>query len=233
MSGPVKSWGSCSAAEHVGINCNSSAHPWASHPITSDFAREKSLKSASLLNTNMPRSASKNTKHTHSNAELILYPQRPHKAPPDHLEVQNLLRSCVVLQWRCKRARSSACATPWAAAISPSFLAIPLGRPRRAGRALSHRLAALQGEANANISSLRAGCGLGIKFPWSFPEKASDTVPCSQEHENVGQKTTKVIFLAALGLLKGADRRDRNIFKPAITVFLCNKKGLSQVSFAS
>lgn len=101
------------------------------------------------------------------------------------------------------------------------------------GRALSHRLAALQGEANANISSLRAGCGLWIKFPWSFPEKASDTMPCSQEHENVGQKTTKVIFLATLGLLKGADRHGRNIFKSAIKVFLCNKNGLSQVSLAS
>lgn len=89
-------------------------------------------------------------------------------------------------------------ARPLAAAISPSFLAIPLGRPRRAGRDLRGRLAALQGEANANISSLQPGCGPGIKFLWSFPEKASDTIPWCGPNllpgMRVYDKTCKVFF---------------------------------------
>lgn len=73
------SGGSHPADEQANAVCNSSACPWAPHPPYKRFCKGKSLKSASLLSTNAPGFANKNTKHAWSNAKLLFCPGSPPK----------------------------------------------------------------------------------------------------------------------------------------------------------
>lgn len=175
------------------------------------------------------------TSMQHGRSRMILLlgpgsPPKPCRAPRDHPSVKPAqVPSCFIPSGSAKGLEGSSAsesrrlgpALPSAAAISSSFFAIPLGRPRRVGR----DLAALQGEANANISSVQGGCGPGIKFPRAFPAKASERVSRCEPRNTalcpVQKKNPRALLFFNSFSVKGqADRHGHSIFKSAANALL-------------